>query len=253
MAVTLRELTGFLDRELDIGGIEDKSKNGLQVEGPAEVGRVALAVDACQAAFEGAKAAGADLLIVHHGLFWGDVEGLRNVLFQRIRFLVENRLGLYAAHLPLDRHVTLGHNARLCDMLGVTDRTGFAKVRGKHVGYRGRLDPPLSVDRLVEVLRDRLNAEPKVLRGTRDTLETVGIVSGGGGYDFWEALDLDLDCYITGETCYSVFHDAVESGKTVVFAGHYETETPGLLALGGHLEEKLGLATVFVDVPAPAY
>jgi dinuclear metal center YbgI/SA1388 family protein len=249
----LVELVRFLNRELDIKGIVDKSKNGLQVQGPAEVSRVAMAVDACQASFSAAKAARAQLLVVHHGLFWGDVEGIRGVMFDRIRYLMENDLGLYCAHLPLDRHPTLGNNAVLCDILGVEDRKGFAEVKGKTIGFCGRLTKPRTARELAHDLKTRLGGDPVVLPGKKKKIETVGVVSGGGGSDFWEALEQDLDCFITGETCYSVFHDAVESGAAVIFAGHYETEVTGPVALGKFIEEKLGLQTVFVDIPAPGY
>lgn len=249
----LGDIVSFLDRELDVANVKDKSRNGLQVQGPEEVTKVALAVDACRASFVAARAAGAELLVVHHGLFWGDVEGLRGVLYERIRYLVENGLGLYCAHLPLDLHPTLGNNAVLCDILEVEDRRGFAKVQGRTIGFRGRLRTPMAPAEVGRRLGERLGGRPVVLPGRVDVCRTVGVVSGGGGGDFWEALECGLDCFVTGETCYSVFHDAVESGTAVVFAGHYETEVTGPSALGRHIEEKLGLPTVFVDLPAPGY
>jgi dinuclear metal center YbgI/SA1388 family protein len=253
MAVKLAEVVEFLNRELDVEGVEDRSKNGLQVQGPPEVSCVALAVDACMEAFCGARAAGAELLVVHHGLFWGDVDGLRGVLYDRIRFLMEKDLGLYCVHLPLDRHPVVGHNARLCDLLDLKNRRGFAKVKGKTIGFFGRLPVPRTPAEIAATLRSHLGGDPTILAGSKERVETVGVISGGGGYDFWEALELGLDCFITGETCYSIFHDAVESGASVIFAGHYQTETMGLVALGELLEEKLGLRTVFVDIPGPAY
>ncbi len=253
MAVRLSEIAAFLDGELDIRGIEDSSRNGLQVEGPDRVSVAALAVDACMESFEAARAAGAELLIVHHGLFWSDFSGLRGADFRRVRFLVENGMGLYAAHLPLDRHPVIGHNALLFKMLGLRARKEFAFVKGKPIGYWGRFAKPKRLAEIVSTLAEKIGGEPKVIRAGKGLVKTVGIVSGGGGADFREAAELGLDCYVTGETSYLVFHKALESGVSVVFAGHYNTETPGMLGLGRVLEKKFGLKTVFVDVPGPSY
>ncbi len=249
----LRKLAAFLDKEIGIGSIEDGAINGLQVEGPAEVRKVALAVDACMESFESSRASGADLIIAHHGLFWSGFDGLRGVLYSRVRFLIENRMGLYAAHLPLDRHPVIGNNAVLCGILGLSRLVEFAKVRGKPIGFHGSFRTPKKLDEIADILRDRLHCSPKVIKGRKNAVRTAGVVSGGGGTEFKQARELDLDCYITGEASYHVFHDAIESGKSVIFAGHYETETVGLHALGRLIERKLGLKTVFADVPGPGY
>ncbi|MCI0481903.1 MAG: Nif3-like dinuclear metal center hexameric protein, partial [Candidatus Dadabacteria bacterium] len=112
---------------------------------------------------------------------------------------------------------------------------------------------PRRLEDVVSTLGLRLGCEPKFIRGRREPIRTVGIVSGGGGSEFREVLDLGLDCFVTGETSYHVFHKAVESGVSVVFAGHYHTETPGLHALAGIVGRRFKVRTVFADVPGPSY
>jgi putative NIF3 family GTP cyclohydrolase 1 type 2 len=131
------ELTAYLDETLRVKEIEDTSQNGLQVEGPVEVMKVAFAVDSCQAAFEGTVTAGAQLLIVHHGLFWDKPLRLVGPLFCRVKTLIEGGCGLYAAHLPLDLHPELGNNAELARLLELKDTRAFGEYHGDQIGIGG--------------------------------------------------------------------------------------------------------------------
>ncbi len=245
-----RELVAYLDEYLRVREIEDTSQNGLQVEGPAEVRKVAFAVDACQAAADGAVIQKAQLLIVHHGLFWDKPRRLVGPLFRQARTLILGGCGLYAAHLPLDAHPEVGNNAELARLLGLQDVRPFGRYHGVEIGVAGTLEPPLPIPTLIGRLIQTLQVPPvRVLaHGTPDA-RRVAVISGDAVSMLEQVADAGLDTFITGETRHGAFHSVAELGVNVLFAGHYATEAVGLKALARHLEEKFGLETVFLDLP----
>ena len=244
------ELITYLDDYLRVKEIEDSSQNGLQVEGPEEVTKVVFAVDSCQAAFKQAVATGAQLLIVHHGLFWDKPFCLVGPLFQRVKTLIKGGCGLYAVHLPLDFHPEVGNNAELTRLLGLKDTHAFGEYHGNKVGIGGVLEPPIPLDMLVEQLA-RATGEPplRVLAHGPAEVSQVGCISGGAAFLMDQIADAGFDTFVTGETSHSFFHQAVERGLNVVYGGHYATETLGVKALARHLDEKFGLETTFLDIP----
>jgi len=243
-------LIKYLDEYLRVEEIEDKSQNGLQVEGPDEVTLVAFAVDGCQASFEEAVNKGAQLLIVHHGLFWSDALCVVGPHFERVRTLIEGRCGLYAAHLPLDLHPDVGNNAEMVRLLKLHDIQPFGEYHGTEIGFAGRLDRPLEMSALIGRLVEALGRPPiRVLDYGPKEIERVGCVSGGAASMVDQAADAGLDAYLTGETSHTFFHQAVERKLNVLFAGHYATETLGVKALARHLQEQFDLQTVFLDIP----
>jgi len=244
------ELITYLDDYLRVKEIEDSSQNGLQVEGPEDVTKVAFAVDSCQAAFERAVVTGAQLLIVHHGLFWSRPFRLVGPLFQRVRTLIEGGCGLYAVHLPLDCHPEVGNNAELARLLGLKDTRAFGEHQGQKIGIGGVLKPSIPLDVLVERLA-RATGEPpvRVLAHGPAEVSQVGCISGFGSDMMDQVVDAGFDTFVTGETSHSFFHQAAERGLNVVYGGHYATATRGVKALARHLEEKFGLETTFLDIP----
>lgn len=246
----LHELVPYLDEYLRVKEIEDISQNGLQVEGPVDVKKVAFAVDACQAAFERAVAEKAQLLVVHHGLFWDKPARLVGPLFRRVRTLILGGCALYAAHLPLDVHPEVGNNAELARLLGLRETYPFGRYHGVETGIAGVLDPPLPLPTLIGRLIQALNVPPiRVLAHGPAEAHRVGIISGGAAMMIGQVAEAGLDTFITGETSHSHFHQAAEEGLNVLFAGHYATESLGVRALARHLEEKFGLGTAFLDIP----
>lgn len=249
------ELITYLDDYLRVKEIEDSSQNGLQVEGPEEVtadnlAKVAFAVDSCQAAFERAVATGAQLLIVHHGLFWDKPLRLVGPIFQRVKRLIEGGCGLYAVHLPLDLHPEVGNNAELARLLELKDTRAFGEYHGSTIGIGGALEPPIPLDVLVERLA-RATGEPpvRVLAHGPAEVSRVGCISGGAAFLMDQVAGAGFDTFVTGETSHSFFHQAAERGLNVVHGGHYATETLGVKALARHLEEKFSLETTFLDIP----
>ena len=244
------KLIDYLDDYLRVGEIEDESQNGLQVEGPDEIKRVAFAVDACLASFEQAVAEGAQLLVVHHGLFWSEPQRLIGPHFERVKTLIEGRCGLYAVHLPLDAHRQVGNNAEMARLLELRDTRPFGTYHGLDIGVAGVLEPPLDLPALIGRLIDALGTPPvRVLDHGPDEVRTVGCVSGGAASMMDQAAHEGLDAYITGETSHAFFHQAAELGLNVFFAGHYATETLGVKALARHLEDRFALDTVFMRIP----
>jgi dinuclear metal center YbgI/SA1388 family protein len=244
------ELTSYLDDYLRVGEIGDASQNGLQVEGPGKVARVAFAVDACQAVFEQAVALGDQLLVVHHGLFWRAPVRLVGPLFRRVKTLVVGGCGLYAVHRPLDIHPEVGNNAELARLLALEDARPFGEHHGSEIGVGGLLAPALPLDVLVERLVGATGQPPvRVLVHGPENAARVACVSGDAADLIEHVADAGFDTLVTGETSHAYFHQAAECGLNVIYGGHYATETLGVKALARHLAERFDLETTFIDVP----
>jgi dinuclear metal center YbgI/SA1388 family protein len=248
--VKLRELTEYLDGYLRIREVPDYAGavNGLQVDSRREeVRRVAVAVDAAQAVVERAAASGADLLLVHHGLFWDGNQPVTGRRYRRLRALFDADLPLYSAHLPLDVHPDVGNNAVLARELGVEIRGTFGEYRGSPVGVWGELE--IRREALCARLDELLGVRVKLVAGGPELVRRVGVVTGGGGSMVGDAVAAGLDAFVTGEGAHHNYFDAEEGGINLFLGGHYATETWGVKALGRHLEERFGLQWEFIDHP----
>lgn len=247
------ELVTYLDSYLRIKEIEDSSNNGLQVEGAGEVTRLAFAVDAGLAAFEGAQTNGAQMLIVHHGLFWSKPVLVTGIQRRRLQVLFDGDLSLYAVHLPLDFHETVGNNATLARWLNLEEVASFGDYKGQPAGVAGRLAEACSLERFVAEIEASVG-EPviQVWPFGPATVQRIGIVSGGAGFLAGQAAEAGVDVYLTGEVSHNVYHEAQELGLNVIYGGHYATETAGLKSLAQHLVERFDLETVFLDLPTGA-
>ncbi|HET90868.1 MAG TPA: Nif3-like dinuclear metal center hexameric protein [Chloroflexi bacterium] len=244
------ELVSYLDDYLRVQDIDDSSQNGLQVEGPEEVTKIAFAVDGSQTAFKEAVSVGADLVIVHHGLFWEKPLRLVGPLFRRVQTLMAGECGLYAVHLPLDFHPEVGNNAELTRLLELREVRPFGKYHGSEIGLGGVLHPPLLVDELVERLTQATGEPPvRVSASGPDKASRVGCISGGAAFLLDQVAQAGFDTFVTGETSHSFFHYAAEWGLNVIYGGHYATETLGVKALARHLEERFDLETIFLHIP----
>jgi dinuclear metal center YbgI/SA1388 family protein len=247
------ELVAYLDDYLQVKTIEDRSNNGLQVEGAEEVTHLAFAVDAGFAAFEGAHTAGAQMLIVHHGLFWSRPLMVTGIHRRRLGLLFEGELSLYAVHLPLDFHEEVGNNVTLARWLDLKDVAPFGNYKGHAAGVAGQLAAARSLDQFAAQVETALG-EPvvRVWPFGPERVRRVGIVSGGAGFLVEQAAKAGVDVYLTGEVNHGVYHQAQELGLNVVYGGHYATETAGLQALADHLATRFGLGSVFLDLPTGA-
>ncbi|HDQ45648.1 MAG TPA: Nif3-like dinuclear metal center hexameric protein, partial [bacterium] len=235
------ELTQYLDDLLRVDEIKDISLNGMQVENSGTVRKVALAVDASLASIQAAAEEKADLLLVHHGLFWDRPLRVTGGHYRRIRALIENDIALYAAHLPLDMHPELGNNAQVGPLMGWKPVRPFGDYHGRMLGFEFEPETPRPLDAFVRALRKHLHCDPIVWDFGNETVRRIGYVSGGAVDLLDEAVQKGLDLYITGEPKHSAYWTAREARIHVVFAGHYVTEKPGVKAVGRHLEEQSGL------------
>jgi dinuclear metal center YbgI/SA1388 family protein len=247
--VQLTELVTYLDDYLHVRAMPDYAEalNGLQVENAGEVTRIGAAVDLCEATVQLAAAQGADLLLVHHGLFWGGLGPLVGPRLRRVAALVRHNIAVYSAHLPLDRHPDVGNNAMLARALGIVLRGEFGKHEGEPIGVWGELCTERAA--LRQKIAAVLGTVPRLMPFGPAAVQLVGIITGAGGSMIADAAAAGLDTYITGEGSHHTFFDAEELSLNVFYAGHYATETTGVKALAGHLSATFRIPWVFLDHP----
>lgn len=253
-AVPLRDLLAWLDDTLAVAGCVDYGPNGLQVEGRPHVRRVVTGVTANLALIEAAIARDADLLVVHHGIFWDGAQvTLTGAHGRRVRALIAADLSLAAYHLPLDGHPTLGNAAQLAAALGLEAIAPAFEHRGRPVGCIGRFPQALSPAEFAARVRARVNPDAHAFLHGPAAIETVGCVTGGAPRDVREAIDAGCDAYLTGEAGEYSQATAHEEGIHFIAAGHHRTERFGPAALAAALAERFaGLDVTFVDIDNPA-
>jgi dinuclear metal center YbgI/SA1388 family protein len=247
------EILDELERVLQPARFEDYCPNGLQVPGAANVTTIATGVSAHAQLFELAAVEAAELLIVHHGLFWGSGSGaIDAALKHRLQLLFDANIGLAAYHLPLDAHPELGNNALLARALGATELEPFALHHGEPIGFVASLPGAgLPAAELFERVREITAREPLVFDSGPDHVRRVAIVSGAGADYLADAAAARADALLTGEPAERVMAQAQEARLHFIAAGHYATEIHGIRRLGEHLSERFGLRHVFLDVPNP--
>jgi dinuclear metal center YbgI/SA1388 family protein len=251
--ISRAELVETLDTLLDPQRQADYGPNGLQVEGVPEVSLVVTGVTACEALIREAVDRGAQALVVHHGIFWdGAVVRLRGSLLKRVRRLLDGGITLLAYHLPLDRHPEVGNNAPALRDLGGTDLVPFAEHRGAPVGWKARLDPPLSPQEFLARLTANYACEPTAFLEGPDPIRTVGMVSGAAQGDLRQAVEERLDAFVTGELSEYNLHLAREEGIHHVSLGHHASERIGPRNLARWIAANLDVSAEFVDLPNPA-
>ncbi len=246
------DIVAFADDLLDAGAYRDSLPVGLQVPGAEEVDLIVSGVTASLELFEAAAEARAQMVLVHHGLFWdADPRRVGALEKARLRALFDADLSLVAYHLALDAHPEVGNNAILCRELGVRDLAGFGEHGGRTIGFLGTLDPPQGIDELAAAVRERVNPGALVLSAGDVPVRRVAVVSGSAAGDFADAVAAGADCFLTGEPKEWVMTHGREAGVHFVAAGHYATEVFGVRALGELLAERFGVRHRFVDIPNP--
>lgn len=248
--IDLTDLTAYLDSSLRLSDFVDypNALNGLQVAKDGAISKVAAAVDACEATIAAAVEEGADLLLVHHGLFWGGLTPVTGPSYRKLRLAIEHGLAIYSAHLPLDAHPDFGNNVLLSEALGLRNsREPFLDVRGRLVG----LVTEESINR--EVLHSRIETElrGRVVLAPGGPVSTgrIGVVTGSAGSLIAAVAATGVDTFITGEGPHWCYTAAEELGVNLFLAGHYATETYGVRALARHLAQSFELEWTFIDHP----
>lgn len=248
-SIPLKTLTRHCDRLLNIPAVPDYdgAVNGLQMERRGPVQRIAAAVDASLSTIQMATDIGAQLLIVHHGLFWTCRQPWTGINHRLISMLVESNLAIYSAHLPLDIHSRLGNNVLLCRLLGFKQLKPFLAERGIHVGLRTQTN--LSLGKLSEKLTQVVAGPVHVIPAGPKMCRRIGVVTGGAGGELRRAAEEGVDTFITGEGPHWTHALAEELGINVLYAGHYATETFGVKALSEHLSRRFKISACFLDHP----
>jgi len=249
---TTIKLDVFFRGFLDIDGFSsiDDSLNGIQVDNNGDpVKKIAFGVDAAMETFENAAAAGAGMLFVHHGLFWGKPLKIAGNLRKRIKFLLDNNIALYAVHLPLDQHPKFGNNAVLAQLLGLENIEPFGIYHGKKVGYKGTFPKPITIDEAVKKINFMGRQPAGIFPFGKKECTNAAIVSGGAPQNAREAIEDGMDLFITGEDSHSVYHDCLEGKLNMISGGHYNTEVWGVQAVKRHCASELGLDVEFLDLP----
>jgi len=251
--VRITALLDDLDGLLQPSAFQDYGPNGLQVPGTQVVERVVTGVSAQVELFERAAELHAQLVLVHHGLFWDfQATGLSPRTLGRLRVLLEHDLNLVAYHLPLDAHPAVGNNALLARALGCDAHEAFGEHRGQRIGRLGTFAAPVAVDELLGRVRSATGGREPLHQGAGPAaVRRIAIASGSAADLLDEAVAAGCDALLTGEPREHVMADAREAGVHFIAAGHYATETHGVRALGDRLAERFGVEHVFVDVPNP--
>jgi dinuclear metal center YbgI/SA1388 family protein len=246
-----RELDSFLQTE----GFPDYAQaiNGVQVENHADITKVAAAVDLRERTIRSAAEQGANLLLVHHGLFWGGLQPLRGPHFRRIHALLTSGIALYSSHLPLDAHPEIGNNVMLARELGLAPLAGFARYESIDIGVRGEADiATADLIAAADVVARRWGGTVRSSPSNPNrTTRRWAICTGAGASadTLREAVQSGIDTLIVGEGPHWTAVDADELGIVIIYAGHYATETFGVRALADHVARIFDLPSVFIDVP----
>ena len=245
----LKTIVKHCDRELRVDEIADYdgAHNGLQVENNGKVRRITAAVDASLANVLKAAKIGANLMVVHHGLFWNPQHPWTGKKRDLICALIENDMAIYSAHLPLDIHPKLGNNMGLCKALKFTRPKAFFEEKGTLIGLR--IATRLRRTVLTKQLEASLGAPPVLLGSGPSVCKKIGIVTGGAGSNLRQAATEGIDTFITGEGPHWTAVLAEEMGINVFYGGHYATETFGVKSLAEHLSKKFKLPWQFIDSP----
>jgi dinuclear metal center YbgI/SA1388 family protein len=252
---TVHEITEYTDELLETETSPDYASalNGLQLENRSEIAGIAAAVDFSTRAINGAIATNANLLVVHHGMFWDTPNPLRGPSYKRLRLLVENDIAVYSSHLPLDRHPTLGNNVLLAKQLGLTPSAPFAAFKGIFIGVSGESEIETVTlaersQKFAKMYGSDVRTTP-VGRNRRTRRWAICTGAGASAETLKEAHKMKIDTLIVGEGPHWTAIYAEENDVAIIYAGHYATETLGVRALAEHLGARYGIPSSFVNAP----
>lgn len=255
---TLLTISSFIDKLLPPLAYQDSSQNGLQVDaGGSKLTHIAFAVDAGESVIAEAVSRGADLLVVHHGLLWSTIPcPITGSFGRKVKLLIEGGCSLYGSHLPLDGHQEIGNGAQIAQILGLHEVKPFCFYKGGPVGCWGRCPQTTTLESVSSILQQLRGASPHhILPFGKSSFSTVAIVTGSGSFALEECARAGIDLFISGEPKHEAYHLAKELRQSAIFAGHYATETVGVLALKEQIEKKSieqhwSLRTSFIDEPS---
>ena len=243
-------LSEYLETYLLTTEYKDYCPNGLQVQGKEQIKKIVCGVTASKELIEKAIDAKADAIIVHHGWFWkNDDPRITGQLYERLKLLMAHQMNLFAYHLPLDNHAEVGNNVQLAKILNIN-------IKGQHLQnpmiWYGELNlKNNTLEKFGQQVSKALKREPLIIGDLKKKVKKIAWCTGGAQHYFKDAIDLNVDVYISGEISEPTFHLAKEFNVAYISAGHHATERGGIIALGEHLQTKLGLECQFIDIPNP--
>lgn len=241
----------FLNSYLEVEGTSDRAMNGLQIEGKKEVKKIIVGVSASKELFKKAVEQKADMIIVHHGLFWGDCLPLKGFLKERIDLLFSKNINLLAYHLPLDKHPVIGNNSQLINLFDVSDLKPFGKYRGSFIGFKATLKKRTELPIIIKTIKNKLSTKPFCLNFGKKEIKQLCVISGSAPEMLYQAIDEDIDLFLTGEPTEYVQEVARESSINFISVGHYNSERLGVIALAKLISEKFDVNASFIEIPNP--
>lgn len=242
------EILKFINQLLTPENFDDYCVNGLQVEGQAEIRKIALGVSASERLFQQAILVGADMVIVHHGLFWKNSPHpmhLTGIYYNRVRLLIQNEINLLGYHLPLDAHPEVGNNAQICK------RLNLQIIEPVDVGFLGEYASEQPFSKFIETVEELLQTFPFSLNYGPAIVKKVLVISGGSSFEYLKAVEKGADTFLAGDIRENLVREIEESRLNFINAGHYNTEKLGIQALGEKLAAQFSIPCEFIDVPNP--
>ena len=253
MSVSNSHLLQILNSLLKPEKVKDFCPNGLQIEGQKSISKIVTGVTASQALIDYAVAINAEAILVHHGYFWkGESPCINAMKKKRIKTLLQHDINLYAYHLPLDIHPSLGNNAQLAQLLGIVDVSPLEENNPQSVVMQGRFVDGISPSELNLLLAKTLSKTPLHEPACQSKIHTVAWCTGGGQSYIDLAASNNIDAFITGEVSEQTIHTAREMDIHFFAAGHHATERYGVKALGEYIQKELNVEVVFKDIDNPA-
>lgn len=246
------EIVSFLNELLEPDKFDDLAPNGLQVPGAQEVVRIVCGVSASLELFQRAAEQKAQMVLAHHGLFWGGAAALSEQMTARLRLLLTRDISLVAYHLPLDAHPETGNNVIICRKLGFeASPEGFGLYRGCNLGVVGRNEEGVSSDDLFQAVEREIGPGALIFPEGPERIHTIGVISGGASASLNEAIEKGLDAFLTGEPSEPAMAQAREGGIHYIAAGHYRTEVFGVRNLGEIVAQRFNAEHSFIEIPNP--
>ena len=251
-SLNLTKIVNFLAEEMRYQDFQDSSVNGLQIEASENINKIAVAVDYADSIVDQAISKSADLLITHHGMLWGDVGPITGETGHKIRKLINNKLSLIGIHLPLDAHPKFGNNIVIArDILKLSELIPAITYGSNKIGWKGQNSRNLKLDEIKQLLKSIEGAlsDPLVLNFGPSTPNKICVVSGAAADALYQFKVEEFDTLITGEPRQFAYHFCKEHKLNAIFAGHYATETFGVIEVAKEIERQFGVPWVFINEP----
>ncbi|MDH4127593.1 MAG: Nif3-like dinuclear metal center hexameric protein [Spirochaetota bacterium] len=246
----LKDIVSFINEYLKVDQFQDYCPNGLQVEGNNQVNHIVSGVSASYELFEKAHKIDGDLILVHHGLIWGNNPiTITGNFKRRLKILLDHSISLIAYHLPLDAHEEVGNNAIIAKQLELVDTKTFAKYKGRDIGVTGFLKNELSLIDIENIVKSLFNANLTSYPFGNSTIKKIAVVSGGASEQLIAASERECDLFLTGEVSESTMHLAKEEKINFIAAGHYNTEKLGVQAISERVAKEFNIKHTFIDIP----